>query len=109
MCTDNDVFIVDDEIPDRGGGHVEAQWQPVATVVERSVDSPFRAPEEETILSRILTDDIHGSIAGEAGDNLFPRFSRVACFVDMRVHVIEPYAVHGHVCLFCVEMTCLDA
>ncbi len=45
MGADDDVVIVNDEIADRGGRHVEPQGVPVVAVIEGDEDGPFRAGE----------------------------------------------------------------
>ena len=63
MRADDDVVIVDDQIPNRCRRHVESQRLPVVAVVEGDVDrssrvpansSPFRTGSSRTVLTTVV-------------------------------------------------------
>ncbi len=105
---DDEVVVFDDEIADRGRGHVQSQRLPVVAVVERHVDLRFGSGEEQALPLRILADDADGRAARNAGDDLLPRLAAVVGPVDVRVHVVDPQRVDSRVRRQRIETSRID-
>ena len=47
MSSDDHIVMMNDQIADRRGGHVETQGQPIVAVIQREVDGALGAANQE--------------------------------------------------------------
>ena len=88
MRRHHEIVVLDDQIADRRQGHVQPQRLPVVAVVERDVDGPLRAREQQPPPLRILADRVDRR-AGNAADDLRPRLAAVVRAEDVRAQIVE--------------------
>ena len=98
MRGDGEVLVLDDQIADRGGRHVEPQRLPAIAVVEGHVHGLLGPAVEQPFARRILADDVHGPAVGQAVHDRLPRLAAVVGPIDVRPEVVEPQRVDRRVC-----------
>ena len=91
---DHEVVVLDDQVADGGGGHIEPQRLPVVPVVERHGHRRFRPGEEQTLPQRVFPYGVDG-LVGQAACDFLPGGPAVAGAQDVGFHVVEPVAVDG--------------
>ena len=104
MRAGDEVVVFHDQIADGRGRHVQPQRLPVVAVIERHVDFPLRAGEEQPLALRIFADDIDRRAIGNAVRDGRPRPAAVVRAVDVRPQVVEPQRVDRRVCRLRVEV-----
>ena len=93
---DHEVVVVNHQIANRSGGHVEPQRLPVVAIVEADEDGEFGAGEEQALAHGIFADGVDGRI-GQAADDLLPGVAAIVRAIDVRLQVVEADAVDGGV------------
>ena len=93
MRAHHQVIILDHEIADGRGRHVEAKALPVFTIVKRYIDCALGTSIEQALAEGVLAHRVDG-IIGQAVDDLFPALTAIGGLVDMRLHVVHTDAVH---------------
>ena len=105
---DDEVVVVDDDIADRGGGHVLAERLPVVAVVEGEVDCALGAGVEQAFAHRVFADGVDVLVVGNAVDDFVPGLAAVVGAEDVRAEVVEAKGVDGGVGGRVIEVGGLD-
>ena len=100
---DDQIVVVDHQVADRRGRHVQPQRLPIVAIVERNINGPLRSGEEQALAHRIFAHRVDRPIR-QAADDLLPGFAAVVRAVDVRLQIVEAEAVDGGVDGLVVEV-----
>ena len=88
MSRSYQIVVLDYQITNGSGGHVETQRLPVVAIVKGDVNGALCSGKEQPFALRVLFDDVYGFAVGDSVSNLRPALSRVACAIDVRAQVV---------------------
>ena len=89
MRADGEVVILDDEVTDRRGRHVQPQVVPVIAVVEREPDLRLTPREQQSLPPRVFLHRVDVRAVGDAAHDLRPALAAVLGPVDVRTQIVE--------------------
>ena len=102
------IVVVDRQIADGAGRHVEPQRLPRVAVVERNVDLRLAAGEEESAALRILSNHVDDRAVGNAVGDVRPALAAIARAIDVRPEIVEAEGVDRGVRLAAIEVRRLE-
>jgi hypothetical protein len=104
VSSDNDVIIMQDEIANRAGRHVQSERLPVLAIVEREIDSALSACEQKTFFHRIFTDRVHDFAGRNSGNDLLPCYAAIMRAIDVRIEIVETESIDRGIGCHIVEV-----
>ena len=96
------------EIAHRRMRQIQLQRLPIVSIVEGSVDGAFRAGVEQTFSHRIFAHHVACAAIRNAFCNFRPRFSEIACAVNVRAQIVEPERIDRRVRRARIEVRSFD-
>src|SRR5580704_17191908 len=100
-----EVVAVNDDVANRGDGHVELKRLPMIAVIERDVDAQLGRSIEQAFLLGVFLDGVYKCAFGNSIDRVLPRFAAVVCAVDVRAIVGEAMTIDGSIGRLDVEVS----
>ena len=108
MRRGNQIVVLDNDVADRSGRHVQPQRLPVAALVERNIHSALGPGKQQSFAHGVFAHGVHRFAIGNSVGNLRPGLARIVSAEDVRPQVIQPQCIDGRVGGWGVEMAGLD-
>ena len=106
---DREVVALDDQIANRGRGHVQSQGFPMPAIVEGNEYALLGAGIEQAFAQRIFANHVdHGPRGGQSQGDRIPMLSAVVSTEDLRLQDIEPQRIDRRIGRLRVEMSGLQ-
>ena len=101
------VVILDLDIADGDGGHVEAEGVPVVAIVDGDPDLAVGGGIEQALLARVFADGVGDRAGRDAVVDFGPGLAAIVGAPEVRIHVVEAQGVSGGVGGFGGEVACV--
>ena len=108
MGADHEVAVVDHEVADRRGGHVQPQRLPMVAVIEGDVDGALGAREQQAASHGVLTHRVHDLIRRDSRHDFRPGLPAILGPKDVRVQIVEPQSIDSGISRLGVEVAGLE-
>ena len=97
MGAGDEVIFFDQEVIDRCNGQIGLPALPVSAIIQRDVDTTFRATVEQTGLCRVSANDTRVIVQRDAIGDLHPGLAIVGGLVEIGGRIIQLIARGRHI------------